>query len=194
MPALAQTSCVAAPSMGSGWSQPSLVFASPASTSITGAVVRVWARGVVQVEVLSVAQVHSPDRNAHRQESGDLFIPLRAALDRSCGYSGQSCSAVFLHRRALPTPALPGQVQRSTALAALSAHWCELPWLLIDSSTLTGESDLYWRSGGAPAAAGVRATCRSHQTTLGLDHRRLRPSGCSTPIDPSFAGIGPRCT
>ncbi|OYD70366.1 hypothetical protein BDB13_3978 [Rhodococcus sp. OK302] len=28
----------------------------------------------------------------------------------------------------LPTPALPGQVRRSTALAVLSARWCEPPW------------------------------------------------------------------
>ncbi|EOM74342.1 hypothetical protein Rrhod_4340 [Rhodococcus rhodnii LMG 5362] len=27
----------------------------------------------------------------------------------------------------LPTPALPGQVRRSTALAVLSARWCEPP-------------------------------------------------------------------
>ncbi|OIQ82405.1 hypothetical protein GALL_358190 [mine drainage metagenome] len=35
IPALAQTSCVAAPSTGSGWSHPSRVGASPASRSIT---------------------------------------------------------------------------------------------------------------------------------------------------------------
>ena len=57
---------------------------SPACRSITACGVGVRARGVVQVEVLAVGQVHPPER--HPGTVGEFAVDLRAARDRAGGH------------------------------------------------------------------------------------------------------------